>query len=625
MTRPRAAGARHRASPRSAIAGSASLAGGSHHRRRQEARGAGSFDDVRALAGGRRGCGRAPTARAGRRSMSRAASARRCSSWPRMHRTRRRRRRAVRRARRRRRRGGARRRRASWKLGPPDRARRRRRQALLRHQRGPAVAARSRDRRASAISGSATGGARSRSPTPTHALYAVTVVGQAVAHRFRQAREDDRRHGRLAGRHRSRGLTLELAGSTCGRAQKHTGEQLDLLGATDAEISRAAAARSSSRVPTDPGVYLMKDKQGPHHLRRQGGEPEARVRSVFQPIDATRATFVPLLGRHPRRHRDGRRQQREGGAAPREHLIKQHQPRFNVKLADDKNYLVLRLDPEGALSAPRGHAPHRQGRRELLRARITRRRRAARRCAVVNRHFKLRTCTDHVLNSRKRPCLQYQIKRCDAPCVYPDPRRGIRQAGAGRGAVPRGQGRRAARAAERAHEGRGRRRASTRSPARCAIRSRALEKTLEEQRVVSVDLRDQDVFGFYREGERGRDRRAVDPQRQAARAAQLLASAGRSFRRRRCSSSFVVALLRPRRLHPRRGAAAVDDRGRGAQGRVAVARSAARAQGRGAGAAARAARTSSSSWRRRTRPRRSSRAATSRATPRRRWTSCSSG
>src|SRR6185369_5092679 len=38
--------------------------------------------------------------------------------------------------------------------------------------------------------------------------------------------------------------------------------------------------------------------------------------------------------------------------------------------------------------------------------------------AVVNRHFKLRTCTDHVLASRRRPCLQYQIKRCDAPCVY---------------------------------------------------------------------------------------------------------------------------------------------------------------------------------------------------------------
>jgi excinuclease ABC subunit C len=180
-------------------------------------------------------------------------------------------------------------------------------------------------------------------------------------------------------------------------------------------------------------------------------------------------------------------------------LIKQHQPRFNVKLADDKNFLVLRLDPKARY--PRLEVTRRIGTdgakyfgpyHSATSCRAT--------LAVVNRHFKLRTCTDHVLHSRKRPCLQYQIKRCDAPCVYPitDEEYG-RQVqdvalfldGKDDELFKRLDARMKEAAREEHYEIAG------------AVRDqvKALERTLEEQRVVSADFRDQDVFGFYREGE----------------------------------------------------------------------------------------------------------------------------
>jgi excinuclease ABC subunit C len=98
-------------------------------------------------------------------------------------------------------------------------------------------------------------------------------------------------------------------------------------------------------------------------------------------------------------------------------LIKRHQPRFNVLLKDDKNFICLRLDPSGEW--PRLEVVRRFKRdgalyfgpyasassiRETLR--------------IINRYFQLRTCSDHVLHHRRRPCLLHQIGRCPAPCVY---------------------------------------------------------------------------------------------------------------------------------------------------------------------------------------------------------------
>ena len=96
-------------------------------------------------------------------------------------------------------------------------------------------------------------------------------------------------------------------------------------------------------------------------------------------------------------------------------LIKQHHPRYNVLLRDDKSYpyLFLSHDPFPRLDFHRGTKkkvgryfgpyPHAGSVRENL--------------ALLQKLFQIRQCRNSFFKNRTRPCLQYQIKRCTAPCV----------------------------------------------------------------------------------------------------------------------------------------------------------------------------------------------------------------
>jgi len=97
-------------------------------------------------------------------------------------------------------------------------------------------------------------------------------------------------------------------------------------------------------------------------------------------------------------------------------LIKAHKPRFNVLLKDDKSFPYIRLDTAHAfprLSFYRGS--RRVGGRlfgpypNVPAVRATLR--------DLQRLFRIRPCEDSYFAHRSRPCLQYQIQRCSAPCV----------------------------------------------------------------------------------------------------------------------------------------------------------------------------------------------------------------
>ncbi len=176
-------------------------------------------------------------------------------------------------------------------------------------------------------------------------------------------------------------------------------------------------------LPARPGCYVFRGKP----RDGQAGEVlyvgkakslRARVRSYFQEGGSDERYFVPLLRRVAYDVETVVTATEKEAAILENSLIKQYQPRYNVKLRDDKEFLNLRLD-----------ATHAWPRLEVVRRPANDGARyfgpyhsatAARRSLhLVNKHFQLRTCTDQELQSRSRPCLQHQIKRCAAPCVYP--------------------------------------------------------------------------------------------------------------------------------------------------------------------------------------------------------------
>ncbi len=97
-------------------------------------------------------------------------------------------------------------------------------------------------------------------------------------------------------------------------------------------------------------------------------------------------------------------------------LIKQHKPRFNVLLRDDKSYPYIHASTHHAFPRLRFHRGARKGKGRYFGPYPSTR--AVRQTLnELQKLFLIRNCNDSYFSNRTRPCLQYQIKRCTAPCV----------------------------------------------------------------------------------------------------------------------------------------------------------------------------------------------------------------
>ena len=97
-------------------------------------------------------------------------------------------------------------------------------------------------------------------------------------------------------------------------------------------------------------------------------------------------------------------------------LIKKLKPRYNVLLKDDKSFPYILITGEHGFSQVLKHRGAR-GKSGLYFGPFASAGSVNRTITTLQRAFLLRTCSDHIFSTRTRPCLQYQIKRCSAPCV----------------------------------------------------------------------------------------------------------------------------------------------------------------------------------------------------------------
>jgi excinuclease ABC subunit C len=252
-----------------------------------------------------------------------------------------------------------------------------------------------------------------------------------------------------------------------------------------------------ARLPDRPGVYLYRDAKAQVVYVGKAASLRARVRSYFQdsrPRDPKTDALVRQV-----RDLEYIVTDNELEALMLEaNLVRKHRPRYNIILRDDKHYPFLKLTTDEEF--PRLLVARRvktdgasyygpfypaTAMRETLR--------------LTRQLFPLRTCSIKIDGRRERPCIQYSIGRCNAPCTgwetregYANTVREVEQFLAGKDddlALSLTQEMEAASAQEKFERA---------AVLRDQIQS--LKKVRERQKIISTDEVDQDVIGVVRQG-----------------------------------------------------------------------------------------------------------------------------
>ena len=250
-------------------------------------------------------------------------------------------------------------------------------------------------------------------------------------------------------------------------------------------------------LPASPGVYLMKD--GKHKVIYVGKAKNLknRVKSYFQKSTDDRL-YTEYLVRRVADIDFVLTETEKEALILENNLIKQFKPRFNINLRDDKTFISIKLEVNKKFPYPKVvrqieddgamyFGPYASSRavRETLR--------------YINDTIPIRKCPDNVFKNRVKPCLYYQIHKCLGPCcelVDEVTYKGLTDQvvlilkGKQEDLISILKQQMCEESKSMRYE----------KAAKIRDRIRAIEETVEKQRIHSMTFIDRDVFGYYMAG-----------------------------------------------------------------------------------------------------------------------------
>ena len=180
-------------------------------------------------------------------------------------------------------------------------------------------------------------------------------------------------------------------------------------------LDQAALLKKANTLPKNPGCYLMQGKLGEILYVGKAKNLKSRVSSYFNQSEKSPKTKI--LVSHIVNFEFLMTNSDPESYVLENNLIKEHRPKYNIRLKDDKSYPYLGVDWDDDfprilyLRRPKrkknlelfGPFPYGSNVSQILR--------------ILTKSFALRDCSSHEFKNRETACILYQMKQCSAPCV----------------------------------------------------------------------------------------------------------------------------------------------------------------------------------------------------------------